>query len=120
MSNIENDKHMNHEYELNDVISEKDGELSPVSRGKNRRLQSPKKNKFKLPDLKLQMHSNPKTKKNMFKMHVSQVNGVVTVVNSIAKSTRLRFNMNRSLMMRPNNHSPMHNKDEHLNNNVSN
>lgn len=116
MINVENEKHMNHDYELDDVISEKDGDMSPVSRGKVRRVQSPKKNKFKLPDLKLQMHSNPKAKKNMFKMHVSQVNGVVTVVNSIAKSTRLRLNMNRSLIMRPNNHSPIHNEDEHHNN----
>ena len=48
------------EYQPSDIISEKEGEGSPVSKGKSRRAKSPLKRKFKLPNLKLAL--NKKTK----------------------------------------------------------
>ena len=87
---------------MSDIISENDGELSPASNRK-RRIQSPKRNKLKLPDLKLKVVNKHKKMQNVFKKHVSSVHGVVTVLNAISSSTKRKLNMNRSLIMRSKN-----------------
>lgn len=83
-----------------DTISEKDGELSPLSRSKLKRQNSPKKNKFRLPELRLQMRPNARVQALQFKKHVNDVTGVVSVLGTICSSTKNKFNLTKPLLFK--------------------
>jgi hypothetical protein len=97
-------------HEIDDAIAEREGEMSPIKLRKTRRALSPKKNKHYLPNLKYKTQSNLEKKKIGFKQHVSPVHGVVSVLDSISKTTGPRLNKNRSPIMKSINQSPMHDK----------
>lgn len=83
-----------------DVISEnEDGDYSSVGKMKSRKHNSPKRNKLKLPNLKLKLKKGPH-KNKLFKKFAADVTGVVSIIDTISKSKKMKFNMNQSLIMK--------------------
>ena len=87
------------EYQPTEVISEKDGEGSPNSKGKSKRVKSPKKTKFILPNLKLAFGDKMQSSGLKFKEFWSNIHGVTPVVKQIKHTSKhlLRYVGNISM-----------------------
>ena len=81
--------HDHSEYQPSDIISEKDGEISPWSKGKVRRANSPRKvNKLKLPNLNLLLEKRMKTTAIKFKEWSSNIHGVIPIIKQIRYNSK--------------------------------
>lgn len=80
------------ERQPSEVISEKDGEISPWSKTKLKRVNSPRKmNKLKLPNLNLIADKKSRATASKFREWSSNIHGVVPVVKQIRYNSKHLF-----------------------------
>ncbi|CAI2362175.1 unnamed protein product [Moneuplotes crassus] len=98
---LDKNKYPHENLEIDNPISENEEDYSQISKPKEKqkKRKSNRKNRFKLPDLKLKLHEGIE-KKCCFKKHARDVGRIVSVIDSISSVSKKKIDMNKSFFIK--------------------